>query len=73
LPVSAQTSVSAATMGRTSPTPPVSALEIGADGERLAFVGSLDMQTLADAERSLRQQKVRAIDVGNRPSPPRLA
>ena len=60
------TRVSDATMGRASPMPPpLSALEISADGDRLAFVGSLDMRTLADAERSLREQKVRAIDVGN--------
>ena len=58
-------SISVAPMRRTSPTPPVSALEISADGDRLAFEGTLDMQTLAAAERSLQQQKVRAIDVGN--------
>jgi len=52
-------------MGRASPTPPVSALQISADGDRLAFEGRLDIQTLADAERSLQQKEVRAIDVGN--------
>ena len=43
----------------------MSALEISADDDRLAFEGALDIRTLVDAEQSLRRQKVRSIDVSN--------
>src|SRR5207245_3097554 len=61
-----KTTSSAQAVRQASATPStLAALEIRADGDRLAFEGELCLRTLADAERSMRGAKVRSIDVGN--------
>ena len=56
-------------MERRAPAPASPAVAIVADGVRSALTGHLDIQTLADAERSfkhwLKQRKSRALDLGD--------
>jgi len=52
-------------MQRTSPEPSSLTVAISGDGDRLALKGALDIRTLAEAKKSLKQQKPRALDLGN--------